>query len=151
MLCHFDYSISLCYFGLSKALKNKLQVARNKAIRFNLGLKSRSPIGFSEFRKLGLLNVKYRAFQLSLNHIYNIFHENCPVYMKELFTKLSNVHGYNTRGSQLNFHVPKVKFVSSTTFFFNGIKQWNILPSIMKEIFIKSTFKHVAKNTYSRV
>ena len=65
--------------------------------------------------------------------------------MKELFTKLKNVHGYNTRGSQLNFHVPKVNFVSSTTFFFNGIKQWNILPSNMKEIFTKNTFKHVAK------
>ena len=33
VLCHFDYLISLWCFGLSKARKNKLKVAQNKAIR----------------------------------------------------------------------------------------------------------------------
>ena len=36
MLCHFDYSCSAWYSGLSKLLKRKLQVAQNKVIRFEL-------------------------------------------------------------------------------------------------------------------
>ena len=42
----------LCHFGLSKALKKQLWVAQNNAIRFNLGLKSKTHIGFAEFCKL---------------------------------------------------------------------------------------------------
>ena len=34
MQCHFDYSCSSWYAGISHALKSKLQVAQNKTVRF---------------------------------------------------------------------------------------------------------------------
>jgi len=34
MQCHFDYFCSSWYAGISRALKNKLQVAQNKTVRF---------------------------------------------------------------------------------------------------------------------
>ena len=32
--CHFDYSCSSWYAGVSQTLKNKLQIAQNKTVRF---------------------------------------------------------------------------------------------------------------------
>jgi uncharacterized cysteine cluster protein YcgN (CxxCxxCC family) len=32
--CHFDYSCSSLYAEVSQTLKNKLQIARNKTVRF---------------------------------------------------------------------------------------------------------------------
>ena len=42
--CHFDYSSSSWFPGVNKTLKDKLQIAQNKVIRFILNLKSRDSI-----------------------------------------------------------------------------------------------------------
>ena len=68
--CHFDYASSSWYSGLSKKLKNRLQVAQNKVIRFIFGYHSRTSLKFSEFSSLGWLNVENRVKQLRLNHVY---------------------------------------------------------------------------------
>ena len=47
--CHFDYGCSMWYTGTTCVLKKKLQITRNKVIRFILGLPSRSHIGPAEF------------------------------------------------------------------------------------------------------
>ena len=56
-------------------------------------------------------------FFINVN-ICNIFYDTCPDYMKENFFRLSNLHRYNTRGSNFNFHVPRIKTHSSGSFFF---------------------------------
>ena len=55
-------------------------------------------------------------FFLNVN-IFNIFYDTCPDYMKENFFRLSNLHRNNTRGSNFNFHVPRIKTHSSGSFF----------------------------------
>ena len=51
--CHFAYACSFWYPGLSKVLKNKLQVTQNKIIRFVLNMDSRAHVGSEVFKSLG--------------------------------------------------------------------------------------------------
>ena len=102
-------------------------------------------IHHADFESLGILKISTRAEQLRLNHVYNIFYDTCPNYMKDNFIKVSSLHHYNTRGSELNFQVPKIKTPTSISFYYNAIKDWNKLPENIKAITLKSTFKKDAK------
>ena len=79
-------------------------MAQNKVIRSMLNLPPRSHIGAEEFEMVGLLPVEKRVGQFKLGHVYNIFHSNAPVYMK------NNVHISNsrTRKSVYNFNITRV-------------------------------------------
>ena len=145
VLCRFDYSISSWYGGISKYLTHRLQCAQNKVIRFILNKDFMYHINHADFQNLGILKVNTRAEQLRLNHVFNIFQNVCPNYMKENFIRLSILHSHNTRGSDFNFQVPMIKTPSSCSFYFNAIKDWNSLPDNIKSISLKSAFKKDAK------
>ena len=145
VLCLFDYSISAWYGGISKYHAHRLQRAQNKVIRFILNKDFMYHIDHADFKSLGILNINTRAEQLRLNHVFNIFYDTCPDYMKENFFRLSNLHSYNTRGSNFNFHVPRIKTHSSGSFFYNAIANWNRLPDDIKSISLKSVFKRSVK------
>ena len=81
---------------------------------------------------LDSLNVDNRGKQLKLNHVFKTFNDTSPSYLLDHFHKVSESHRYNTRGSSENFVVPQVSSQASTTFFFNGIKDKNGLPSDIK-------------------
>ena len=131
--CYFDYSCSSWFSGLSKKLQNKLQVTQNKVVRFVLGLDSRTHVGQAELDILVFLNVDDRVKQMKLNHVFNIFNNTSPGYLSEHFTKLSEIHRYNTRDSQLNFSIPRVRGqFGSNTFKFTGANAWNSLPGVIK-------------------
>ena len=138
---HLDYSCSSWYAGLNKTLKKNLQVSQNKVVWFIKKLGPRSHIGYSELDSLGFLNVENRVKQLRLNHVVKIFNGTCPSYLSEHFRKVSDFHMYNTRGRSENFVVPHVSGHASTTFFFNGIKDWNSLPSDIKRVKLSTDLK----------
>ena len=64
--CRFDYACSFWYPGLSKVLKNKLQVTQNKIIRFVPNMDSRAHVGSEVFKSLGWTNLSVR----NTNKIY---------------------------------------------------------------------------------
>jgi hypothetical protein len=64
--CHFDYACACWYEGLTKNMKDKLQIAQNKIIRFLLNLHHRKIVTYIEFEKLGFLNICNRVKQLRL-------------------------------------------------------------------------------------
>ena len=101
-------------------------------VRFIKKLGPRSHVGYSELNSVGFLNVENRVKQLRLNHVFKIFNGTSPSYLLDHFQKVSEFHGYNTRGSSENFVVPRVSNQVSTAFFCNGIKDWNSLPSEIK-------------------
>ena len=68
--CHFDYACLSWYPGLSKVLKNKLQVTQNKIIGFVLD--SRAHVGSEGFKSLGWLPVSKRVDQIILNHVFKV-------------------------------------------------------------------------------
>ena len=80
-----------------------------------------------------MLNVDFRVKQLRLSHVHKIFNGTGLSYLSEQFIKVSDVHHHTE-----NFIVPSVNGVAPTTFYYSGIKDWNSLPSDVKQ---KCTFK----------
>ena len=140
--CYFDYSSSSWYAGINKTLKLKLQIMQNKIVRYILNLDNRAHIGCEEREKVNMLKVSDRVKQNKLNHIYKIWNDTCPVYLKEHFHRICDTELRNcTRASFHNFFVPRVYRQASNTFFYSGIKDWNFLPANIKQIESFNLFK----------
>ena len=144
--CHFDYACSCWDEGLTKQMKNKLQIVQNNVVRFILGLHHRKSITYIEFEKLGFLNISNRVKQLKLNHIYNILNNKCPDYMHKIVTKELSSH--STRSSSMNYSILSIKGCESTTFYYSGIKDWNSLPESVKNCNNKNRFKTNVKKYF---
>ena len=141
--CHLDYACSAWYSGLSKCMKQRLQVCQNKMVRFILNFSPRQTVNYSVLNSLNMLSVEDRVKQLKLNHVFNIFHQKAPSYLQENFIlNTARVNGRQTRScTNLNFNIPRVKTCQSTTFYFSAIKDWNELPLSVKETKSKDVFK----------
>ena len=77
--CHFDYTCSASYSGLSK-MKCRMQRSQNKIVRFLLNAPPRFHVGANEFKTDGLLPVECRVEQLKLGHMFNIINLKAPEY-----------------------------------------------------------------------
>ena len=141
--CHFDYSCSAWYPSINKTLRDKLQIAQNKMIRFILNLNNRSHIGYKELTKAGFLNVSKRVTQLKLGHVFKINNKTCPQYLLQHFNKMNENEGrITTRAKAHNFHTPRI---CTNTFVYTAIKDWNNLPQTIKEIKSENLFKEKVK------
>ena len=144
--CHFDYACSSWFSGLNKNLKCKLQVAQNKIFRFIKNMDYRSSVKYPVFQEVGFLNVENRVRQLRLSHVHKIMFQKCPSYMKNNFVRVRDCHSYCTRSSEHNFFVPPVQGMAANTFYYNAIKDWNSLPSNLKNIKNHEIFKKGVKD-----
>lgn len=146
--CHFDYACSFWYPGLSKLLKNRLQITQNKIIRFVLKMDPRSHIGPDVFKSLGWLPVSKRVDQIILCHVFKIKSGTAPDYMNAHFVPASSVHSYGTRFRESGcFSLPKVKGFGMKSFVYSGCALWNELPNSIKNTQELHKFK-VAVKTY---
>ena len=102
---HFDFACSAWYLNLNKSLKNKLQVAQNKCIRFCLQLGNRAHIGNGEFNKINWLNVRDRFEQCCSVHAFKFLNKMSPLYMNDIFEDVGII-SYNTRNSFLRLKQP---------------------------------------------
>ena len=146
LLCHFDYSSSSWYEGLSKSLKHKLQVAQNKVVRFIKDYTPRTSVTNKVLSDLKLLNVNDRVRQLRLNHIHKVYYNKSPSYLKELF-KVCRIS--NLRSSNFNFVLPQNDSYVKNTFFYNATKDWNSLPDNIRSIDNIQRFKTKVKHFLS--
>ena len=123
--CHFDYACSFWYTGLSKVLKNKLQVTQNKIIRVVLNMDSRAHVGSEVFKSLGWLLVSKRVDQIILNHVFKVKSGQSPNYMVKHFISASSIHSYGTRFREICcFSIPKVRSFRKKFFEYNGCVLW---------------------------
>ncbi|KAL4240342.1 hypothetical protein ACF0H5_001132 [Mactra antiquata] len=143
--CHFDYSCSSWYEGISKGLKKKLQIMQNKVIRFIKGYTPRTSISFQDYVDLNMLNVNNRVKQMRLSHIHRVYYNKCPSYLKNNFERREDNMQYNTRSSSFNFNVPNVNNVSKQTFYYHGILDWNSLPEEIKAVKNAQKYKLMVK------
>jgi hypothetical protein len=139
------------YYGLPSSLKQKIQVVQNKMARFILNLNPRHHIGQTQIRDAGLsLKIKDRVTQLSMNMVYNVFHIDCPEYMKSFFTRTNQIHNHPTRASSYNFYQPSTgSTIMLKTFHHNAIIEWNSLPIGLKNSTTKFTFRREIKSFLS--
>ena len=143
--CHLDYCSTTWYPTLSSKLKNKLQTTQNKVVRYILNFNHRENVGQTELDSLNFLNINDRVEQLRLNHVFKIRQGLSPVYLSEGFTQISNTHRFQTRLISDNFFVPQVKGVESDAFYVIGVKNWNNLPTEVKNITNYYRFKRETK------
>ena len=106
-------------------------------------------IGQKELDTVGMLTTEDRVAQLKLNHVFKIFHDCSPDYMKLHFTRVSALHNYSTRGSPFNFVVPISKGQARFTFYNTGVHLWNSLSSETKNIKELKAFKQAVKSFLS--
>ena len=92
-----------------------------------------------------MLNVDFRVKQLRLSHVHKIFNGYGPSFLSEQFIKVSDVHNNYTRGSTEHLIVPSVNGVAATIFYYSGIKDWNSLPSDVKQKCTFNGFKSAAR------
>ena len=131
---------------LVRLSKVNYKSCKNKMIRFILNLENRSHVGLLEQEKVNMLPVSSRVQQLKLNHVLNIRNDNCPEYLKENFSKISDTELKQcTRASRFNFFLPRVLNQAVNTFYFSGIKDWNALPAKIKEITNADSFRSAVK------
>jgi len=84
MLCnaliqpHFDYACSAWYPNLRKGLKDKLQIAQNKCIRFCLFLGNREGIRYKHLKKINWLPVSERVKQFIAVSVYKFSNNLAP-------------------------------------------------------------------------
>ena len=141
--CHFDYSCSSWFPGINKGLRVKLQVAQNRIIRFILNSNNRAHIGQKELDKTGFLSVAKRVTQLKLGQVFKINNGSSPQYLNQHFNRLNEGNErIATRGKAHNFHIPRI---DTNTFAYTAIKDWNSLPSRIKEINSEKLFKEKVK------
>ena len=161
--CHFDYSCSFWYPGLTQFLKNRLQTTQNKLVRFVLSMDNRSHVGEEQFVYLNWLPVSKRVDQIMLGHVHKIRYGLAPDYMGEHFIPLKTVHSRNTRSNifvtnncpsvvndfQFNdtgkFAKPRVKGFGEKSFVSRGVLLWNDLPQSLRDIPKSSNFKTSVK------
>ena len=128
---HFDYACSSWYPNLNKKYINKVQIAQNKCIRFNLFLESRAHIGVNEFRKINWLPTRECFEQCVTVGVYKFCKNTSPSYMSDMFVKNNIWH--NTRRSTEMLNIPmKNTNVGQQGLSYLGQKFWNILPSKIK-------------------
>ena len=139
---HFDYVCNFWYRDLPVYIKNKVQSAQNKIIRFVCNYHSRHHLVVKDFEKVGLLDVNLRVDYITLCHMFNVFHDCGPSYMLDNFDRPCNVR--HTRCNS-DFIIPQVKTQGKKTFKYNGSKLWNTLPSTIKNVNEKAAFKSNVK------
>ena len=94
--CYFDYACSFWYPGLSKVLKNKLQVTQNKIMRCVLNMYSMTHEGPDVIKSLAWLPVSKRVDKIILNHVFKVKSGQSPDNMVEHIIPASFIHSYGT-------------------------------------------------------
>ena len=114
----------------------------NKTIRYILDLDSRAHIGANEYENVSMFPICDRVRQLKLNHMFRIKIGQCPEYLKTNYTLIGDTdQEIRTRASRNNFFLPRVVNQGIYTFRFSAIKEWNRLPTNIKDLTNSDSFK----------
>ena len=144
----FDYACNACYPNLNKNLKNRLQTAQNKCIRFSLKLDDRTCIKINEFDKINWLTIHDRVNNYILSSIYKFHANNAPGYMNEVFTHAES-NRIPTRCSYQKLKLPHRKTnqdLRASSYI--GSSLWNKLDKSLKTSVSLNAFKRNLKDYY---
>ena len=138
----FDYVCNTWYPNLSKNLKNRLQAAQNKCVRFYLKLEDKTSININEFEKINWLPIHDRVNQCILSSIYKFHANSAPDYMNEVFTHAES-NGIPTYCSYQKLQLPHRKTnqaLRALSYICPSL--WNKLDKYLKTSVSLNSFKH---------
>ena len=106
---------------------------QRKMARFVFSLENHAHIGSLELGSLKWLTIPDRVNYFKLVLLFKIRTGSAPRYLISDFKLVSDFHGHVTRASRFNYQIPMSLAIAPTTFSFKAIKQWNALPTFLKE------------------
>ena len=156
MLCnaliqpHFDYASSAWYPNLSKGLKDKLQIAQNKCIRFCLYMDNKEGIRYKHFKNINWLPVWERVKQFIAVSVFKFSNNLAPKYMGDIFQKSQNTR--RTRSSnEFRINIPfRKNDYGKNCLSYLGATIWNKIDTPTKNCKTTNSFKHKIKDTFFR-
>ena len=138
---YLDYCCSSWYHSLSSRTRQRLDVIQRRMIRFVFSFGPRHHVDFSHFKRLSWLCISDRVKYFKLIHVFKVRHGLAPSYLSDRFKRVDDMHSYNTRGSRRNFSVSNEICDSLKSFSYTAVKDWNSLPSFLKELDSLTVFK----------
>ena len=140
VMSRLEFCSSSWYPGLAAGLKGKLDVIQRKLVRFTNNFGYREHVGDAEIKALTWLPFPTRISFFQLVHVFKIKAGLCPSYMKDNFTRVSDVHNHGLRQSSHNFSLAHCN-CPINTFARSAISLWNCLPAYLKETRTVASFK----------
>ena len=138
---YLDYCSSSWYNGITKSLKNKLDVLQRRMIRFINSYGPRHHVDEKDAKALSWLLVKDRVDFFKAVHVHKVVQKKAPSYLCRRFVPVLNTHSHNTRGSSKNFFISKELSRSLSSFSYTAAIVWNKLPVELKEIESEKRFR----------
>lgn len=138
---YLDYCSSSWYNGITKSLKNKLDVLQRRMIRFINFYGPRHHVDEKDAKALSWLFVKIRVDFFKAVHVHKVVQKKAPSYICRRFVPVLNTHGHNTCGSNKNFFISKELSRSLSSFSYTAAVVWNKLPVELKEIESEKRFR----------
>ena len=144
----FDYACSSWYSNLNKSIKDRLQSAQNKCIKFCLKIGYRTSVKAQDFETIDWLNVHDRFLQVVASSVYKFFHNNGPDYMDEIYYP-ADQEGMRTRFSYQKLVIPRKKTkMGMESLSYIAPSFWNTLPTSLKLSVSVNSFKHKIKDYF---
>ena len=136
-----DYCCSSWYSGLSRSLRERIDVIQRRMVRFIFSYDSRQHVDSRDLRRLFWMSIPERVSYFKLLHVFKIRNNLAPDYLSKRFTLVEQTHQHNTRGRRFNFSISSSISESLLTFSYTAAILWNTLPNSIKEVTSLSVFR----------
>ena len=141
ILPHIDYAI-ITWSHCGETNLNRLQRLQNMAMRVILSAPFRTHID-DMLRELGFMSIRDRIVYNTGCMMFKVIHDLTPMYLKNQFVQLNEVHGLNTRGSASGkLYIPKYSSnYGKASFQHKGSVMWNAISRDIREVNTLIDFK----------
>ena len=144
----FDYCLSV-WGTFSKQNINNTQKLQNRAVRAVTGNFDYKSSVSSMIKQQNWMNIKERTEYFTAILMYKCLNDLAPTYLSNKFNFVSDAHPYSTRSTTNNkLALPKPNSeLLKKSFYYNGSRIWNELPSNICNAESLGKFKHLYKTT----
>lgn len=141
---HFEYCSTLLLYINNNELQ-RLQKIQNKAMRVILQCNRYTPINVM-LRTLNFMNVKQRILLRTLQFIFKIKNGILPEYLFNKIIYVGDTHNYNSRSKNDLYIRKHNSMLASKSLLCRGFKEYNSLPSEIKNCSILIQFTALCVN-----
>ena len=120
---YLDYCSSSWYSGLSKQLRDRLDVIQRRMVRFINGFHHMHHVDSSDLQRLSWLNVPDRVRFFKVVHVFRIRSGVAPGYLSTNFVPIANHHSHRTRGSVHDYAITSDTAKAHDSFSYTAIKE----------------------------
>lgn len=144
---HFNYCTSML-ISCNKTELNRMQLLQNKCMRIILNCNIYTPVK-NMLNTLNWLSVEQNIKKANMVLIYKIVKQMVPKYLQIFLKKRYDLHSRNIR-TKNNFNIEFVnKSFLQGSLFYEGVRQFNDLPSHIKEatnlnVFVREVCNYLA-------